>query len=416
MSHRLVGRRERGFTLIELLIAMGLFTLLGVAVVLLMRTGVDMWIGGTRGAQQEERVEQSLPRFEDDMRMMLVPRQRDRIPFDPKEPDPEKEPAPLMPDNRLVSGHHFYNIGRRDQPERCRFLAFVRDITGMGELDVWLDRAGTNSKAEAYIDGINDEVEFKKNLHLPTGGAAEVLWVFVPDAKLLGVGTVYRAYRTPIGGKDTLLDPANYDTFDELMKKVKPQAMFQGVTLFEILFWTQYTTTWEWSRGEPRVTERPQELTKGETGRPQCGPSRTWDSTRGIMVKKDGNYFRLTKGEKSARFSADDIWPRMIRVEFALNEDEVPLMQPLAANDQVFTVTVPDFATGHGDLFARHMKIGTEWIRLRGRDGRSRNRFEIDQRGVRDTETVPHPVDTPVRFGRILDVTIVIPSFRDDNN
>ncbi|MHC4409788.1 MAG: prepilin-type N-terminal cleavage/methylation domain-containing protein, partial [Planctomycetota bacterium] len=39
----------RGFTLLEILVAMSLFTLIGFSVVLLMTSGVDMWLQGTRG-------------------------------------------------------------------------------------------------------------------------------------------------------------------------------------------------------------------------------------------------------------------------------------------------------------------------------------------------------------------------------
>ncbi|MDH3592855.1 MAG: prepilin-type N-terminal cleavage/methylation domain-containing protein, partial [Planctomycetota bacterium] len=164
---------RRAFTLLEILIAMSLFTVLGFAVVVLMRNGVDMWIRGNRGARQEDRLEQSLPRLEEDLRMVAVPNQRDRRPFDPKNPDPEKEPQPLMPDNRFISGYQNYKI--RDKDYQCRFFSFVRDISGLSEIETYVLRAGRNAKADAYIDGKDDEEEFSKNNHLPTGGAVEVL-------------------------------------------------------------------------------------------------------------------------------------------------------------------------------------------------------------------------------------------------
>jgi prepilin-type N-terminal cleavage/methylation domain-containing protein len=407
-------RNQRGFTLLEILIAMSLFTLLGFAVVRLMGAGIDMWTAGTRGSQQENRVEQSLPRLEDDLRMVLVPTQRDRIPFDAKDPDPEKLPPALVPDNRFISGYMLYRFGDLEVP--CRYIAFVRDVTGMSEIDMYAGRAGVNPKAEEYIDGKKDEEEFRIKNHLPTGGAAEVLWIYLPDEKRPGVGAVYRAYRSPIGGKDTLLDPKNFDSLRKLQTVIRPQPMFQDVILFDVLFWTQYTTNWEWSRDEPRITTRPQRPDDRGAGRPVCGPSRIWDSTRGILVSKDRFGFRLNKGKGSANFSADDIWPRMVRVEFALSEEEAILAQPFGSADTSFTVELATFATGRGELFDKPMKVGGEWLRVYGRSASRRDVFETTQRGIRGTPTLNHAPGTIVRFGRVFDFTISVPSFRDDNN
>ncbi|MGH7162473.1 MAG: PulJ/GspJ family protein, partial [Planctomycetota bacterium] len=242
-----MSRGERAFTLLEVLVAMGLFTVVGFAVVLLMRAGVDIWLRGNRNAQQEDRLEQSLPRLQEDLRHVVVPIQRDRIPFDPKDPDPEKEPDPLPPDIRFLSGQHPLDVGGRQVP--CRYLAFTRRVTGLPEVEVYDGRAGSNPKADAYIDGKDDEDEFRRNVHLPTSGAVEVLWIWLPDETRPGVGGVYRAYRSPVGGKDTLLDPKNYDTAAKVVNVIRPLPVFQEVVHFDLLFWTQYTTRWEYSEG-----------------------------------------------------------------------------------------------------------------------------------------------------------------------
>ncbi len=44
-------RTDRAFTLLEIMVAMSLFTIIGLAVVTLMSTGVDMWLRGNRAAQ-----------------------------------------------------------------------------------------------------------------------------------------------------------------------------------------------------------------------------------------------------------------------------------------------------------------------------------------------------------------------------
>ncbi|MHC4547190.1 MAG: prepilin-type N-terminal cleavage/methylation domain-containing protein [Planctomycetota bacterium] len=422
--------RQRGFTLLEILISMTLFTVIGFAVVLLMRTGVDMWVRGNRGSQQEDRLEQSLPRLEEDLRHTLPGPRRDRIPFDPDNPDPEQEPEPLVPDNRFLSGYITYRFG--DQDLDCRFLTFVRDVVGLGEIEVYSMRAGTNAHAASYIDGHNDEDEFKRNDHLPTGGAAEVLWIWLPNPAKPGSGTVHRAIRTPVGGEKTLLNPRNYAELRQIFAMIDQKILkpvFQDVILFDLYFWTQYTTTWEWSKGEPSITGPPQEAPRPKAKRPTCGPSRSWDSTRGIMtaVSTEKSEFlpdncsqvfllantRLNRN--SARYSFDDIWPRMVRVEFALNEEETELVHGLGTNDLTFAVVSGDFATGRGELDGQHMRVAEEWIRIRGRDGFQRDTFHVDGRAQRGTRSRAHAVGAPVYYGRIFDFTIAIPSFRDDS-
>lgn len=406
-----MNRRERGFTLMEVLVAMSLFTLLGFAVVALVRSAAEMYATGTRQSVQDDHVAMSLPRLEDDLRHVRLPAQRDRIPFDPKNPDPQKEPEPLPPENRMVSGFHEWKLGRGNF--RVRYLAFVRDASGLSELEAYLLKAGTNPKADAWIDGRDDEQEYRENRHLPTGGAVEVLWIFVPDESRPGAGAVHRAFRTPVGGAKTLLDPANHDTPEELRANYRTTQIISDVIHFDLLFWTQYTNHWEWDPGQPSVWKRPQTAAEAKSVQVPCGPSLTWDSTRGIF---DAQTFRLSKGADSLRFAADDIWPRRVLVRFALAEEETALAAPLDTNARAFTVYASDFATGRGELFGAPMKVGSEWITLGGRDPNRRDTFRIDRRGVYATTALAHPEDTPVYFGRVLEVAVSIPAFRDDNN
>jgi prepilin-type N-terminal cleavage/methylation domain-containing protein len=403
--------RRGGFTLLEILIAMSLFTVIGLGVAMLMRAGVEMYVRGTEGSLQEDRLEQSLPRLEDDLRHVLVPPQIDRIPFDSKDPDPKERPDPLPPTNRFISGYHTYKFGDKDIA--CRFLAFVRDTTGLGEVEIYADRAGQNALADAYIDGWEDEREFRGNRHLPTGGAAEVLYIWLPDEDRLGVGAVYRAYRSPIGGAATLLDPANYDSREKVIRLVQRQPVFQDVILFDLLFWTQWTTHWEWSSSEPVVRGPPADPAELKSGGRPCGPSLTWDSTRGILPIET---FRLAKGASSLKLSADDIWPHGVRVAYALAETSSPLARNLGAAEQSFTVFAGDFATGRGEIRDVLMKIGAEWVEVSTRDPSRRDTFHLGSRGQRGTVAGAHAEGEPVYFGRVFDFTMAIPSFRDDNN
>jgi len=402
--------RSRGFTLLEILIAMSLFTVLGLGVAMLMRAGVEMYVKGSEGSLQEDRLEQSLPRLDADLRAVLVPPQIDRIPFDPKNPDPQEEPDPRPPVNRFLSGYQTYKFGDKDVA--CRYIAFVRDTTGLGEIEIFADRAGQNARADAYIDGWEDDREFRENRHLPTGGACEVLYIWLPDEDRLGVGAVYRAYRSPIGGEGTLLDPKNYDSREKVVRLVQRQPVFQEVTLFDLLFWTQWTTNWEWSAREPVVTRPPADAAQVAKGPEPCGPSLTWDSTRGILPAE---VFRLGKGASSFNFSADDIWPHAVRISYAVAETSTTLATNVGADDNSFIVVAGDFATGRGEVRDVPMKIGTEWVLVSSRDGTRRDKFYMS-RGRRGTTKVAHAAGEPVYFGRVYDFTMAIPSFRDDNN
>jgi hypothetical protein len=112
--------------------------------------------------------------------------------------------------------------------------------------------------------------------------------------------------------------------------------------------------------------------------------------------------------------SADDIWPRMVRVQFAVAEERTLLAQAIGSSDNEFTVMAGDFATGRGELYYKPMKIGLEWVQLAGRDTVQRDMFQVNDRGRRGTTALAHEMMTPVYFGRIFDVTITIPSFRDE--
>jgi hypothetical protein len=320
---------------------------------------------------------------------------------------------PIVPENRFLSGYVSYKFGDREVP--CRYIAFVRDIHGLGEIDVYATRAGQNPKANAHIDGKDDEKEFKEKRHLPTGGQIEVLWIWLPDPDEPGIGAVYRAYRTPIGGEGTLLDPKNFDDYGKLTRIINPKPVFQDVLLFDVYFWTQYTNTWEYASGDPRVTQRPQSAQDAESGPPVCGPSRIWDSTRGMFVG-GRDEFRLNRTKKSVNFAGDDIWPRMVRIEFALREMETQLKEDLSTSSNEFIVHDPKFATGRGELFNVLMKIGPEWVRVLHRDYSDTDTFVLDRRGLRGTSSVNHATEAPVYFGRVYDVTVTIPSYRDDNN
>jgi hypothetical protein len=133
------------------------------------------------------------------------------------------------------------------------------------------------------------------------------------------------------------------------------------------------------------------------------------------MPAEKSTGFLLSHGPESARHARDDIWPRMVRVSFALAEEEDALVNGIAATEPEFTLISGSFATGRGELGGQHFKIGNEWVKISQRDGRRRDTF-VAQRGARGTTGLAHAADTPVYFGSVIDLTIDVPAFRDDNN
>ena len=74
------------------------------------------------------------------------------------------------------------------------------------------------------------------------------------------------------------------------------------------------------------------------------------------------------------------------------------LARGLGTNDREFVVLSGAFATGRGELDGQLMKIGSEWLRISGRDGRQRDTFRIDRRAQRGTTAVAH-AEKPGRDG-----------------
>ena len=61
-------------------------------------------------------------------------------------------------------------------------------------------------------------------------------------------------------------------------------------------------------------------------------------------------------------------------------------------------------------------KVGPEWVMVSQRDPTDVDTFELGRRGMRGTAALNHPAETAVYFGRVYDVTVRMPTFRDDNN
>lgn len=414
-------RSPRGFTLLEIMISMAIFTVLGTMVVYFMRQSLNVFSVGTRESARLDRQDTLLPQVRTDLGGLIVPDQFDTPPPRPSEDELQRSgravpPAPPAVGIRLRSG--FVQLAQvADENFKqvpCPYLAFV--VADASEWSNKLKRragevptAGGSQRAltpTTVLEGDRD------TRYLPTGGLMEVVWIAVPSDVMRGPGeggpsypavmTLYRGFRTPIGDPEkSLLDPANFDTPDEIRKACRPVA--EGLLHFGALWRRVFATDWEAGLG----------VGLGETS-PYVGP--VWDSSRG--VDKDWVFF---KGKESLADPSDDMFPRFVRLEatlvdatqFGPGRGEFRLTDPLAADAVKILVTDTDPLLQPNLGKERWLKVGTEWMGYDVRDVDWEKKEVRVRRGQRGTKALSHPVDAWGYVGQPSTLEIEMPVFRD---
>ena len=204
----------RGFTLLELLIAMAIFAVIGTAVVTLLGQGMGVFTQGTSDTSMHDRLDALLPTIREDLSLIYVP-EATGMPPPPKPIVPGLAPKapetkPEIPSVRLRSGWLFLSDQSKETANPVFFVAWVRTDARESEDPMKRD-AGTVSRQGAELksfDPASQEAGVKGSTLLPTGGLMEIAYVAVAeDATHPGVLTLYRAFRAPVGGDKTLLEP-----------------------------------------------------------------------------------------------------------------------------------------------------------------------------------------------------------------
>ncbi|MHC4821900.1 MAG: PulJ/GspJ family protein [Planctomycetota bacterium] len=403
-------RRSAGFSLVELLIAMAIFSVLGLALIALLRQSTVFLEQGQSGSERYDMLETADRIFQDDL-VNLYSR--------PSTPEGE-------PDVRLYSDFVGWDTDAdKVMDTETQRLAFVRSIRGE-VTDPMLRRAGSKPGATGRVDGTDDEKERSEFDHRAAGGKQEVMFLLVPGKAEdePGVGALYRGSRTPIGGRDSYLPWEPLDsrvrgktrsgihTLEEA-KKAGLRPVLNGVLHLSFHFWSRHTRPGdaELVKNGAIKDDIPPELGGG-------GLSRTWDSTRGILpLGARPDQFFLAKGSESLAYPTDDVFPRRIRVvmvvdRIGIDANTGELTRDLGPDDTTIHVDTTKFAPSI-DPVSRFIKIGNEWIQWSDRDGKT---FTVEKRGVRGTKRGAHPSGDLVRAGATLVREYDIPAFREDWN
>jgi hypothetical protein len=208
---------------------------------------------------------------------------------------------------------------------------------------------------------------------------------------------LWRALRSPIGGKDSLFALA-----------LKDEGGLDGATLDPLAENVLYF-------GLSFLDDSVQDVNAAPDA---SGPLVLWDSTRGLLPAGEGyNGFRHARGRESLIDPDDDVFPEAIRIAVIVTAP--PGERPVAT-------TVGEIPAGTGSArvelnngqylrrlgeIAQVVKLGQEWVSAAPSDGST---LQIVQRGLFGTTPVVHPDGTKVLTGRRFERLVPLPSPRFD--
>jgi prepilin-type N-terminal cleavage/methylation domain-containing protein len=394
-----------GFTLLELLVAVAIFSILGSSAVFMMRQAANMFSVGARDTEMSDRQDTLLPEVMADLARLAIPDGFDP-PILPQEDGSGQAPLPPAPVVvRLRSG----TVVLRDQADPtlkgypCPYIAFVI-LTGDEAHDARLKTAGdlpaSGEQAKPYT---KSELEKSSAVTVfkPTGGLMTVCWIAAPmDAQRPSVLTLFRGFQSPVGGNDSLLDPASFDTVAELRARFEKK--HEGVLHFAVT-WRRAGVS-DWNAGTDKGS--------GDDT-PYVGP--VWDSTRALEKT-----WPLFREPASLSDPSDDLFPQFARLEAALippalggyKRGDTQLTESLSVDSVRVGVAALDtlLAPGGGERF---LKIGTEWMRY--------DATRIDpvagtvpvERGQRGTTRTAHEAGAEVWVGQAATTAFPLPVWRD---
>jgi len=388
--------RRAGYSLTELLMAMGLFSLLGIGLVALLSRASDFLTTGQQGAETMDALQTFTEAFSADVETLYTA------------PDANTG----RPAVRMYSDFVDTDVdGDEKADARIQRLFFTRLIPREATRPMTRS-AGTAVGSEGVLDQQGDADEADAGTLRATGGLMEVFWTAVPDRKEdPAVMTLYRGFRSPIGGEKSL-----FPTGAALEPGVLPEAkgpvnraqiaevarpLLSGILYFGVQFWSRKTKTWN----------------EDETPR-NGGPLHTWDSTRGILpaIGRGSRYegFHLAKGEASVEDTTDDTFPRRMRVTLVVEQVGNAAATGFLASDASADAKYLDLQDARfvpaADTTKRYVKVGAEWIQFTGIEG---NTLTGCVRGARGTQAAAHGIGDMVHHGRTVVREYTVATFRD---
>ncbi|MGE0711108.1 MAG: type II secretion system protein J [Planctomycetota bacterium] len=399
--------RARRFSLLEVLVAMSILVVLGTALMVILRGGLNTWRRSEARRESYDMAQSILLQLRDDFGSML---------------GPVESPLPGL-------GETEARLLCVPEADGRTTLFLVRSLKAENEHPI-TGHAGSVIGADAVIDQRDDLAEARAARLRATGGAAEVAWVLGPD------NVLYRGVRTPIGPPLSLFAEGGYELAPPLPEMptagAEPQApspspspsaepgvlrpallrpFARNVIYFECLFRSQYTRTWSTrypALREPRDKEVP-------------GPLDYWDSTRALVSFQgaDDREFHTFLGADSLTDPRDDIFPSAVQVTVVLEEANFAgsstfLTAPVGAQDTEILVQDPNRIyerSPDGSPRLGYVRIGDEWIEFDEVRGRA---LHVTKRGARRTTPADHDLSDEVFAGQSFTVVLECPAWRED--
>lgn len=416
---------EAGLTLIELLVSMAIFSLLGVFLFTITSQSLEMYRKANGGSDYRDRFDAVARQLSEDLRCLHAgdptgggPKTMLRASYDRRPPlivaDEESVPMGQTPPEPERVAEAF-----ADGDPRRFMLRFVRTWRGGEEGNTVSRFAGTYTDQESYVDGVDDRAESRVDIERaaakkrmagervaepeetpppglkPTLGLQEVLW-FLERAQddPPGTFTLYRAVRSPVGGRDSFFAAGLDDRMNPEWIERHASPIVSGVARFGLVFWGQNTEEW-----------RTQDVLDGAyLGKKSNRAAELhWDSTRGIDAA-----FGLHVGGGSRQAWEDDVFPSRAMMVLSLapegGEPESTLVGGLSGGASKFQVSNPGPLEDLIEAGKAYVRIDEEWIAIEAADG---NRLE-GRRGARGTTEARHDpgaeVMIPREFRKVVDM------------
>lgn len=459
--------QKRAFTLIELVVSMGIFAMLGAALMLVLRGGLATWNKGEARRESSQVAQSIFTMLREDFQSVTIYRQR-------------LGKSGLVETKLLCDfeiAHATYG-GASIQTYRQR-LFLTRSLKAESENAV-TGLAGTALHATGYVDFHNDSQEALSQNLRATGGLMEVAYLRAGQHS----DVLYRAVRSPIGGPLTVfnwdglptsrIDPERRGLFEQLQPSLSKIAGVKVVHRSKgkiILYHVGSNTNsgiLRLAHEEPKYRELKAALDKQEMSLEACelasgtsieslnqdlrcqtwaqpvatnvlffglefwhertgswdskrfidrgdadlGPLDYWDSTRGILNdESDSKAYKLFRFAASEHEPRDDVLPRRVRVTLVIREHasagtETELLSDVSATDDEISMAAP----GRAPAAPGYVRLGHEWIKYEAVVGNSLT-VASKGRGARGTTAASHPAGSEVIFGRVFRAVVEIPAY-----
>ncbi len=382
-----------GFTLVELMVSIAIFLFLGIMLISVFKSGMDLWNAGESRKIIYSRAQNILSVIKDDFVHMAV---HDYSKENGEEVD-IRLISDLVPDNAADPSYYAQRVRFvREEPFEMR-----DSVRSAGGANLIPDAAAK----DGMYDHFNDSTEASAGTLRAAGGLSEIGYICKNEY-------LYRAINAPVGYKGNIsgyLEPLslfNSDLFFNLSDTVlfsHAEPLGKNILHFEVRFWCPKTESWEIS----------------ESGRLDNEASYEWDSTR----VPDNEYpfdedlddaDPFTAGDQPAvpGDASDDIFPAKVKVILVVDSGmrTRAVTKYVNGNASVIDVTGTEGFTS-SNTSNQYIRIGNEWVHYALVGDTS---FSGVTRGVRHTVMKDHSPGDVIYQGVTFSMVIDIPGVEND--